>query len=266
MRRIATIRRFLFAALITMLAVGTVWGASDVRALLKESESRHRSRTQQYSGELTVVNKDGKVRKKGWKSFREGYARDAKTLIRFMDPPEVKGVGFLSLPRPGQENPDQWLYLPSMKRERRIAPQDRDSSFVGTDFNYEDMEEFDHEKYGVSSEGEQTIDGVPCHVIEAVPLEKKGKSVYGKKILFLRKDNLYLVRADLYRKDEKKPGKIMTLSDLQQIEGRWVARRMEMKDLKKGSVTTVTLKQITFDKPQAAGRFTLQNLNREGGD
>ncbi len=256
----------LTVVLMSALSDGDVFAGADARALLKESESRHRTKTQQYAGELTVVNKDGKIRKKGWKSFREGYSGDAKNLIRFTDPPEVKGVGFLSLSRPGGQNPDQWLYLPSMKRERRIATQDRDSSFVGTDFNYEDMEEFDHEKYKVALQGEQTVESQPCYIIEAIPFEKSGKSVYEKKILFLRKDNLYLLREDLYRKGDKEPSKRMILSDLQQIDGHWVARRMEMKELKKGSTTTVLLKEIVFDRPQAAGRFTLQNLNREGGD
>jgi len=56
------------------------------------------------------------------------------------------------------------------------------------------------------------------------------------------------------------------LSDLQNIDGHWVARKMEMSDVRKGSKTTVVLKELAFDKPQPAGRFTLQNLNREGGD
>lgn len=256
--RLATI------ALLSTLCTGLAWGA-DARALLKESESRHRTKTQQYAGELTVVNKDGKVRKKGWKSFREGYAGDARNLIRFTDPPEVKGVGFLSLAKPGK-NPDQWLYLPSMKRERRIATQDRDASFVGTDFNYEDMEEFDHEKYKVSLQGEKTVDGQSCYVIAATPLESAGKSVYEKKILYLRKDILYLLREDLYLKGDKQPGKLFVLADLQNVDGHWVARKWEMHDLKKGSRTTVLLKEVAFDRPQAANRFTLQNLNREGGD
>jgi len=262
---IVTVSRIMTTAFLTTLCTALAWG-SDARLLLKESEDRHRTKTQQYAGELTVVNKEGKVRKKGWKSFRQGYAGDAKNLIRFTDPPEVKGVGFLSISRPAGQNPDQWLYLPSMKRERRIATQDRDASFVGTDFNYEDMEEFDHEKYKVALQGEQSVEGHACHVIEATPLEKGGKSIYEKKILYLRKDILYLLREDLYRKGEKVPGKRMTLSDIQKIDGHWVARKMEMSDLKKGSKTTVVLQEISFDKPQPPSRFTLQNLNREGGD
>lgn len=258
--------RIATALLLSALTAGLAWAAPDARALLKESENRHRTKTQQYAGELTVVNKEGKVRKKGWKSFREGYAGDARNLIRFTDPPEVKGVGFLSISRLAGQNPDQWLYLPSMKRERRIATQDRDASFVGTDFNYEDMEEFDHEKYKVALQGEQTVDGQPCYAIAAIPLEKGGKSVYEKKILYLRKDILYLLRMDLYLKGDKQPSKVLILSDLQNIDGHWVARKWEMSDAKKGSKTTVVLKEIAFDKPQPASRFTLQNLNREGGD
>jgi len=253
-------------AILTTLCAGAAVAAPDARALLKESESRHRTRTQQYAGDLTVVSKEGKVRKKGWRSYREGYAGDAKNLIRFTDPPEVKGVGFLSLSRPGAENPDQWLYLPSMKRERRIAPQDRDASFVGTDFNYEDMEEFDHEKYRVALQGEETVEGQACYVISAVPLDKGTGSVYQKLVLYLRKDILYLIREELYPKGEREPAKRLVLADLKNVEGHWVAARMEMSDLKKGSRTTVSLKQISFNRPHPPGRFTLQNLTREGGD
>ena len=260
MRQVAT------TTLLLAFGAGLAIAGPDARALLKESESRHRTLSQEYAGELTVVNKNGKVRTKRWRSFREGYAGDAKNLIRFSDPPEVKGVSFLSIARPGGQTSDQWLYLPSMKRERRIATQDRDASFVGTDFNFEDMEEFDHSKYQLTLQEEESVDGQPCYVITAIPREEGGKSVYAKKILYLRKDILYLLREDLFRKGEKEPGKRMFLSDLQNIDGHWVARTMEMSDLAKGSRTTVSLKEIVFNQPQPAGRFTLQNLNREGGD
>src|SRR5450759_566014 len=203
--------------------------AEDARKLLVESEARHRTKSQQYAGDLTVVAKDGKVRKKAWRSWREGYAGDAKLLIRFVAPPEVKGVSFLSLGRPGK-SPDQWLYLPSMKRERRIATQDRDASFVGTDFNYEDMEEFDQVKFAVSLKGEETVDGQACWQIEARPTdvaEKGSKSLYEKKVLWLRKDILVMVRADIFRKGEKGPAKRLLLTDVQQVEGHWVARKLE---------------------------------------
>ncbi len=239
-----------------------VCAADEARKILGEMESRHRTKTQEYTGDLVVVSKEGKERRKGWRSFREGFAGDAKQLIRFTDPPEVRGVGFLSVGRPAG-TPDQWLYLPSMKRERRIASQDRESSFVGTDFSYEDMEEFDHTKYEVAQLADTTLDGQPCLVIEARPKER---SAYEKRILTIRKDILFMVRGEAFRKGEKDPAKRLVFSEIQQIDGHWVARKMEMLDLRKGSRTTVLLKGIAFDRPQSADRFTLQNLNREGGE
>ncbi len=258
---------------VAVLAFGTPGGlfsgralaGEDARKLLVEAEKRHRTKTQNYAGELTVVNREGKVRRKSWKSYREGYAGDAKILVRFTAPPEVKGVGFLSLGRPGT-SADQWLYLPSMKRERRIAAQDRDASFVGTDFSYEDMEEFDHRKYDVTALGEQAVDGQPCHVIEAKPAGKGVSSVYARKVLYLRKDILFLVREDLWKRGEKEPGKRLSLSDIRNVGGHRVAMRLEMADFRKGSRTTVILADIAIDAPQPPGRFTLQNLDREGGD
>ncbi len=255
----------LAAAAIVLFGAGRGFAGEEARRLLVDAETRHRTKTQEYAGELTVVNREGKVRRKGWRSYREGYAGDARNLVRFTAPPEVKGVGFLSLDHPARPA-DQWLYLPSMKRERRIAPQDRDASFVGTDFNYEDMEEFDHRKYDVALAGEQVVDGQACHVIEARPEEKGGRSVYARRVLFLRKDILYLVREDIYRRGEKEPGKRLLLSDVRTVDGQWVALRLEMTDLKKGSRTTVILKEIAIDRPQPPGRFTLRSLNREGGD
>jgi outer membrane lipoprotein-sorting protein len=245
-----------------LLALTVPARGEDARDLLRQSEDRHRSRSQEYSGELTVTSKAGKVRRKGWKSWREGYAGDARQLIRFLDPPEVRGVGFLSLSRKGK-TPDQWLYLPSMKRERRIAAQDRDSSFVGTDFNYEDLEELDHEKYDVRIDGEETEGGSPCWVIEAVPRER---SVYARKRIWLGKADLFLRRVDSFRKGEREPAKRLVLGDLQVVDGHLAAKRMEMSDLEKGSRTVVLLQQLAFDRPESPGRFTLQNLNREAGE
>ena len=239
--------------------------ADEARSLLAQSEERHLTKSQEYEGDLVVTSKDGKERRKSWRSYRLGTAGDSKMLIRFTAPPEVKGVGFLSLPRPGK-NPDQWLYLPSMKRERRIAAQDRSASFVGTDFNYEDMDELDHEKYDVKLLAEEAVTGQPCFVVEARPRSGAGKSLYEKKLLFLRKDILILVRMDLYRPGEKEPGKRLLLEDVALVDGHHVARRMTMQDLAKGSTTVIRLEKLAFDRPQPEGRHTLQNLVREGGD
>jgi hypothetical protein len=235
------------------------------RALLQASEDRHRTRSQQYLGELQVVAREGRVRRKRWRSFREGYAGDARLLVRFLDPPEVRGVGFLSLARPGKGT-DQWLYLPSMNRERRIARQDRDSSFVGTDFSYEDLEEFDHTRFDVSMRPDEPVDGKPCSVVEAVPKERDARTVYGRRRVYLQKSDLFVVRVDLFHGDAAQPSKRLTLSELTDVGGHRAARHAEMQDLRTGSRTILQLEELALDRPQPADRFTLQSLNRGSDD
>ena len=120
-------------------------GASeDARAILIESDQRHRAQSEEYLGEVIVTSKNGKERRKEWRSYRDGPPGSSHRLIRFLSPPDVRGVGYLAHHRRGM-NPDEWLYLPSMKRERRIGARDREGAFVGTSFNYEDLDllEFD---------------------------------------------------------------------------------------------------------------------------
>ncbi len=252
----------LAGALFLFHGAGAAGMAEDARAILVEAENRQRSQTQEYVGEVVAVSASGKEHRKTWRSYREGSAGNASQLIRFVAPPEVKGVGYLSRSRPGKTT-EQWLYLPSMKRERRIASQDRDSSFLGTDFNYEDMEEFDHTKYDVSLLPDESIDGQPCFVIDMRP---RNPSIYAKKIIALRKDRLATVRLDLYRRGDAKPSKRLVLTDYELIAGRWAARTIVMQDYRKGSRTTIRLDDLAFDRPQPQDRFTLQNLTREGGE
>lgn len=249
-------------ALAVLLLASTALFADDGRQILRDAEARHRSRTQEYEGVLTVTSKDGKVRRKSWKSYRDGYAGDARQLIRFTDPPEVRGVGFLSVGKKGK-SPDQWLYLPSMKRERRIAAQDREASFVGTDFSYEDLDELDESAFEVSEEKSEAEGGQDCHVLELRPKER---SQYERKRVFVRKSDLYVARVDSFRKGQKEPYKRFLALDIATVAGHVAARRLEMRDLVKGSTTVVLLEKLSFDVAQPADRFTLQNLNREGGD
>jgi hypothetical protein len=128
------------------------------------------------------------------------------------------------------------------------------------------MEELDHGKYDVKLLPDETVGGQPCFVIEARPRAEAGKSLYERKILFLRKDILYLVRMDLFRPGENEAGKRLLLEDFALVDGHHVAKRMTMQDLAKGSTTVIRLEKLAFDRPQPEGRHTLQNLVREAGD
>jgi outer membrane lipoprotein-sorting protein len=250
--------------LIAALGAGSHAAAQDPgpRQILEESVKRYQAASLEYAGEVITVSRNGRERRKTWRSYRDGYGSAANRLIRFLSPPEVRDVGFLTKGRAGSV-PEQWIYLPSMRRERRIAPQDRDTPFVGTDFSFEDLEEIDPDRYDVTRRPDQTIDGQSCYVIHLRPTQA---STYDYQVLTIRKDTLALLIMEAYARGVAGPVKRLTLSDYRQIQERWIAMRLEMSDLRRGTRTIVLMSDVSFDRPQPPERFTVQNLTRGGTD
>jgi hypothetical protein len=262
-----SVRRVAYCLVLILFGTGAEAGAAGsdtARQILNESQRRTRTESQEYRGELIVTAKNGKERRKEWKSYHQGSAANSDRLIRFLSPPEVRGVGYLGKQRPGKA-PDEWLYLPSMKRERRIAARDRENAFVGTDFNYEDLElvEFDESRYDVELLPEQVINGHSTFTIELRP---RARSLYERKIVSIRKDSYTFAAVEFFFKGDHTPSKRLTLTDEQQIEGHPIPLRIEMADLRKGSRTVVVLHDVALNRPQPADRFTIQNLLREDAD
>jgi outer membrane lipoprotein-sorting protein len=234
----------------------------DVNAILDAVEREQRSASVEYVGDITVASRGGAERHKTWISFRQGNGKTANRLIRFLSPAELRGVAYLSLGRSGG-SPEQWMYLPSMKRERRLAPQDRDAPFAGTDFTYADLDEFDRSDYVASLESDQIIDGESCYTVRLVP-RRPSASTYES--MAISQSRFVPRRIQYFRGGRSTPVKTLSFSNDAQFGGRWVAQRMEMSDESTGSRTVVLLTDVRFDRPQPPDRFTLQNLTREAAD
>ena len=122
-----------------------------------------------YEGAIDVVDSRGKALNKSWHFWREGNRGSSKILVRYDTPAEVRGVGLLTMNQAGRNSPaEQWLYTPSIQRDRRIALQEKSQRFMGTDFTNEDMEERAIEDYEYSLMGEESSAGQPAYKIKAV--------------------------------------------------------------------------------------------------
>src|SRR3954462_7951751 len=152
--------------------------AQDARQIVEESQRRGRSNSQRYEGVLEVIGANSKVSKKSWTSLRIGSYGNSKGVIRFNAPAEVKGVALLVVNHPDRAS-DQWMWTPSIQRDRRIALQDRSTRFFGTDFSFEDLEERDVDQYEYVLLGDDGIDGSSCWKIQSTPRESKS-SQYAK--------------------------------------------------------------------------------------
>ena len=188
--------------------------ADNARTIVAEAQRRTDATSQRYEGLLQVFDARGKVSDKRWTFDRLGSHGQSKAVLRFVAPPEVKGVALLVVNHPERAS-DQWMWTPAIERDRRIALQDRSTRFFGTDFSFEDLEERDVDQYDYALLGEETIDGAAAWKLQSTPKQTKS-SQYTRSIVWIRKDSYALARIENFVKD--KLVRRLNYADIQNVQ------------------------------------------------
>jgi len=245
-------------AILSLLVMAAPAFAEDPRQILIESQNRSRSKSQRYEGTLEVIGASNKISLKRWVYDRIGSYGASKVVLRFTAPPEVKGVALLIVNHPDRAS-DQWMWTPAIERDRRIALQDRSTRFFGTDFSFEDLEERDVDQYDYKMMGDDNIDGAICWKIESQPKQAKS-SQYTSSLLSIRKNNYVVAQIENYSKE--KLIRRIHYSDIQQVDGIWTPRQVEVYDAGRKSRTILKLEKLQYNLPMKEEDFTLEALRR----
>jgi hypothetical protein len=164
----------------------------------------------------------------------EGPEAGDKTLLIFKDPPDVRGTTLLTHENRAGDD-DQWLYLPALRRSRRIGSSNKSSSFVGSELAYEDLAPNEVTKHQYKYLRDETLDGVPVWVIESMPRFKD--SGYSRRELFVRQDNHQMARVNCY--DRK--GQLLKVGRWdgwwKVMDKRWRARSLRIENVQSGKST-----------------------------
>lgn len=235
----------------------TLFGQS-ARDIVAEVQKRSQAESQRYEGLLQVIDSKGKSSEKQWIYERLGSHGNSKATIRFTAPAEVKGVALLIVNHPDRAS-DQWMWTPAINRERRIALQDRRTRFFGTDFSFEDLEERDIDHYEYSMSGEEALEGEPCWRIEARPRPGK-KSQYTRSVMWIRKTNYTYAQMENYSED--KLIRRLKYKRMENAQGIWTARTMEMEDFTRSSRTILKLESLKYNLLLTDDQFSVQALRR----
>ena len=245
----------LFAGLLLMCSAIS---AQDPRSIVEEAQKRSTSSSQRYEGTLQVIDEKTKVTTKRWQYERIGSHGMSKSILRFVAPAEVKGVALLVVNHPDRSS-DQWMWTPSIARERRIAMQDRSGRFFGTDFSYEDLEERDTSQFDYKMMAPEQMDGAMCWKIESRPKQTK-VSQYTQSLLWIRQDNYVVVQIENYKKDQMV--RRAKYSDIQRVQNIWTPQIIEMFDAQRKSRTVLKIERLQYNVPMKEDDFTLQALQR----
>ena len=252
--------RIIIAALCA-LACTSVFAQETGRSIMQKAKDNPDGETRYAQMELTLIKKNGSKRERKLESWAKDESKDTKKMMFFTYPGDVKGTGFLSwdYDQIGKED-DKWLYLPAMKKTRRISgSSSKTDYFMGTDFTYDDMgsrnvDEDDHKLLRSESR-----DGHDCWVIESVPKNKR--EIYSRKVTWIAKDCLKAVRVEFYDKLDALH-RVLTVSSINKVQGFWTSQHMEMENVQTGHKTVIEVKNPSYDIKLDANLFTVTKLEK----
>jgi hypothetical protein len=264
--------RKLFLIMASTLISTTLIASDNAREIMNKVDARDDGNTTIATMQMTLIDKQGKRRIRQMRT----YAKDIDTntehkSIFFLSPSDVKNTAFLTYDYSADEkDDDQWMYLPALKKTKRIPASDKDAAFMGSDFSYADMTDKELDDYNFKLIKETSIkrkEGkVPVWVIESMPISQAviDETGYKKSILYIRKDNYVLTRAKFYLKKGSRV-KYMDVRKLAKIDGIWVAMQtvMTTKQGKKTLHKTIlTNSDVEINKSIDNNMFSIRRIEK----
>ncbi len=249
-----------------ILLAGTPGFGRDLtaREIMEKNDRQMNSRDEESRFTMKLINKQGKQRTRTVSMYLKTDIRNNdKTLIRFLSPADVKGVGLLAME--DGEREDQWLYLPALKRVRRISSSEKSDSFMGSDFSYEDVEQNDLDNYAYTLLREEALDGQSCYVIQSIPVNEQTikETAYSRTEVWIRQDNFIAARVD-YFNHKGDLFKTMRSDNIRPIDGtdKWRAHLIDMRNVSTGHHTELQYDSIHIDRGLDDNLFTQRYLER----
>ena len=255
--------RTLLALLLLGWTAGVHAASPEARGLAIATETKQRDAgwgDMQANLKMILRNQHGQksLRELRIKSLEVANDGD-KSLTIFDLPPDVKGTAFLSYSHPLGAD-DQWLYLPALKRVKRIASRNKSGPFMGSEFAYEDLTSFEIEKYTYNYVGEEPVDGQACYKVEQFPVDRD--SGYTRRVVWVDKDEYRLQKVEFYDRKNSLL-KTLTFEDYNRyLDRHWRADRYIMVNHQTGKGTVLEWRDYRFKTGLGDNDFNRNSLKR----
>ena len=245
---------------------GAVWAEDpQARDIMQKVQDRTDGDNRTAEMAMILIDKKGKQRLRRLQTFMKDKGEDTYSLMFFRHPADVKDTAFLTYDYddPSRDD-DQWLYLPALRKTKRIATSDKSGSFMGSDLNYSDMTDRELEDYDFFLKKEMTVGDHKVWVIESIPRSKSviDETGYSKSLLFVRQDNYFIIRGVSWVHN-KSYLKYMEVKSLEKVEGVWVATEMHVWKRRSKQIvhkTILRLNDVKFNQPIDFDLFTTRRM------
>ena len=241
--------KYLLAVLAALVTLGPLPAlALTGEEVMKQSQAAFLYPGKDFKARVTMklIGKEGGARVRELVMLRKNYGEaggDQKYFMVFFQPADVKDMSFMTYKYPAKDD-DRWMFIPAVNMVKRIAAQDNRSSFVGSDFTYEDVSGRDIEDDSHAVDREEKIGGRDCYVVKSTP--KKGGADFGHKITWVDKANFLPLKEDQF--DRKGAAyKVFTADEVAPIKGHPTVVRRTMRNQQTGHRTEVAYTHTDYE-------------------
>jgi len=243
---------------ITMILIcGCLW-AQNADSIMDSARNRIKMETMSTRSRMVITAKNGSTTERLIDQYSKDGPNGARAVIVFQRPANVAGTRFLTMDN-ASGNSDQWIFLPSLGRTRRISSSESGGSFMGTDFSYDDISATDRD-ISLDTHSllrEETLNGKACYVVQSIP--KDSSYQYSKTITWIDKGNYLMYKTEMYNRRGELV-KLMEMTDFADVQGHITPMQTSMSTVGAGTSTTIFMEIVKYDDPIPESVFTTAYL------
>lgn len=249
----------ILAVLLTMME--TAFAQSQITGLEVMENVYNRPTGPDVQSELTMTltNSRGDTRIREIAQFIKEDGDDEKKIMFFLSPGDVRNTSFMTWSYGGGEDDDMWIYLPALRKTKRISSDSKSDYFMGSDFTYDDLGDRHPSEDTHRILREERVNGADCYVLESIPRDPD--YLYSKTLTWVMKGEWIGMKKEFYD-EEGELLKILTIHENEKINGYWVIGEMEMHNLQKDHKTLMELNNVRIGEGISDGQFTERMMER----
>lgn len=231
---------FALLATVFLLTESTFAKPSGATDLLKKIAKKNSTPSEEAKIRMKIVEADGSSKERVL-VIKKKSKKDQMALVRLMSPSDLKGVGLLMVAKGSSEN--QWLYLPSEKRSRRIVGSNRNGRFLDSEISYEDLRIATYENFNNKVTADPQSGNKDILLIESTA-KSKNDSSYGKIKTWVDTKQERLLKTEFYD-TQGELLKVMTFDNYKKFANVWRAQSINVKNVKKNRSTVLQLEKLS---------------------
>jgi outer membrane lipoprotein-sorting protein len=258
--------RFLVVSAALALAIPAA-AQEDGKQIMQKSEDAMTLAGSESIAKLVINDGKGnqRVRKFSSASKTDASQSVTKTIMRFLEPADVKGTSILTFDY-DKKNDDMWLYMPALRKTRRIVSSEKTKNFMGSEFTNADMTKPAIEEYTYKVLGSEAVDGIDCWKLEITPATKAiaDENGYSKKIGWVAKAD-YVTRKTEFYDLEGKLLKVMITAKVQLLDEKakkYQPVDISMENKQNGRSSSFVMEKIVFNPKVKDEYFTTDYLEK----